>query len=174
MEMSVNVNLSSVEPPYRILVSGSRSLDERRLDDGASPQARRACREARAKFIRRLEERVVGLAVCSGALHPVVIVHGAANLGADNWADRWLYWAWESGTFKRETLHVQRYPARWRRPNGSFDKGAGMRRNGEMIDSMNAEQPHVVLVCWDGASSGTKNLLDRATVAGLHIERTWQ
>jgi hypothetical protein len=157
----------------RILISGSRSLDERRYDATAPPTLLRSCREARAAFLRHLEDAIANLAVSDLGLRPVVVVHGGAHHGADNWADRWLYWAWDSRKFSRDALHVERWDAKWKRDNGSFNRGAGMMRNGEMVASMDATKPHLVLVAWDGQSSGAKNLLDRATEAGLTIERTW-
>lgn len=52
-----------------------------------------------------------------------VVIHGAAD-GADASAGRWA---------ARRGVAVDEHPARWRLPDGSIDKTAGVRRSAEMV-----------------------------------------
>lgn len=170
MNEIVDVNLSEdkvVRP--RILVTGSRSLDIRRYDHPSRDLMVR-CNEAKERFLYVLEDWVSCFSVTDAGLRPVVIVHGGAKFGADNWAQLWVYHAWDSAKISRDVLHSERHRADWDR----YGKAAGMHRNGVMVDSMDPTKPHVVLACWDGTSSGTKNTIDRATLAGLDVVRTWR
>lgn len=170
MPDTVDVYAANVDRvPRRILVTGSRSLDIRRYDHpNAYLQA--TCAGAKEGFIRALEDAVAELAVTDEGLHPVVIVHGGAKFGADNWAQHWVFHAWDSARFHRSVLHVERHRADWDR----YGKAAGMLRNGEMIALMDRSTPHRVIACWDGTSPGTKNTLDRALLAGLTVKRSWR
>lgn len=53
----------------------------------------------------------------------IVIVHGDCHRGADHIADQYA---------RRHRLTVEAHPADWR-PDGVLDKGAGFRRNAEMV-----------------------------------------
>lgn len=153
----------------RILVSGSRALDVVWLRrNGAPHHVIQAAMPARRKFIDALTEAVARLGAEAGG--QVCIVHGRANYGADKWASQFLYREWRSDGRARLHLHVEEHAADWER----WPRKAGMIRNGEMIASMDASKPHLVLVAWDGKSTGAGNIIDRATVAGLRIERTWR
>lgn len=154
----------------RILVSGSRDLDIRSQVIPVSPSVAKRCKEAKDAFIAALEDAVAELGVSDEGLLPVVVVHGAAILGADYWADEWLRDAWMSKRFQRDRLHVERHPADWK----TLGRKAGMVRNGVMVDTMDPSAPHRVIACWNGRSHGTKNLIDRATVKGLTIVRCWE
>lgn len=56
--------------------------------------------------------------------YEIVVVSGNAK-GADTLGERWAY---EDGCF------LNKYPANWR-PDGKLDRGAGIKRNQEMLDS---------------------------------------
>jgi hypothetical protein len=82
------------------------------------------------------------------------VVSGCA-MGADRHGESW---ADDLG------IPIQRYPADWR-ANG---KAAGPIRNRQM-----AECAEALIVAWDGASRGTKNMIMEAKRRGLrvHIHR---
>lgn len=61
-------------------------------------------------------------------------------------------------------LNVIKYPARWRRPDGSFDKGAGFRRNHDIVK--NAD---LVVAFWDGKSKGTAHSIRLAGEYGVPV-----
>lgn len=51
----------------------------------------------------------------------------------------------------------RRFPAKWRRPDGTNDKLAGLRRNSEM-----ARYAQGLIAIWDGHSPGTKHMIEQA------------
>lgn len=61
---------------------------------------------------------------------PMTVVHGACPKGADLFAALWCTQA------RKEGLDVieERHPAKWHRPDGSLNKGAGFQRNQEMVN----------------------------------------
>ena len=86
---------------------------------------------------------------------PDVIIHGAAR-GADSLAER----------YARENNIVQRaFPARWRRPDGGLDRGAGHRRNQQMLDEA---RPDLVLAFPGGP--GTRDMTRRAREQGFPVQ----
>ncbi len=80
----------------------------------------------------------------------VVILSGTAR-GADALGERY---AVERG------IPVERFPPDWRR----FGQGAGLIRNGQMVERADA-----VLAFWDGASPGTADTIRKAQAAGLPV-----
>jgi len=54
------------------------------------------------------------------------------------------------------------FPADW---DGPLKKRAGMARNQEMADYADC-----LLAIWDGVSTGTKDMIDRAVEGGLYVE----
>ena len=176
MPYNVDGNGSDVQVP-RILVSGSRSLDARWHESRGwevTATQRFNCEQARLSFIAALEDAIAEFAVTDAGLRSVCVVHGAAAHGADHWADEVLYGLWRAGRFRRDVLHVERHPARWRPQRGAFRRSAGIERNARMVTSMDRQVLHRVIVCWDGVSSGTRHLLDSAEIAGLKVQRTWR
>lgn len=81
-----------------------------------------------------------------------VIVHGAAR-GADRLA------AEEAG---KAGLLVEAHPADWER----YGKRAGLVRNEEMA-ALGAD---LCIAFWDGLSTGTRDMLDRAAKHGIPTE----
>lgn len=80
------------------------------------------------------------------------VIHGAAR-GADQLA----------GTIARQLgYNVEEYPADWR----GKGKAAGFIRNLEMLD----QKPDKVIAFWDGASTGTKHMIDEARKRGVSVE----
>ena len=67
-------------------------------------------------------------------------------------------------TARRCGLTVIVFHANWK-PNGVFDRSAGMRRNQLIINE--ADQ---VVAFWDGNSRGTKNSIDRAKRANKPVQ----
>ena len=55
-------------------------------------------------------------------------------------------------------IPVDPYPAIWRRPDGSLDRGAGYKRNIEMAKNADA-----LIALWDGTSKGTAHMIAIAT-----------
>lgn len=76
------------------------------------------------------------------------IVSGAAP-GADSWGEKLA---------KVFDIKVKRFPANW----AEYGNRAGPLRNQEMADY--GDQ---LLLCWDGVSSGSKDMLKRAKAKGL-------
>lgn len=81
-----------------------------------------------------------------------VIVHGAAK-GADRIAHQ---------EAQKLGLLVESYPADWQR----WGKRAGGIRNGEMA----ARGADLLIAFWDGSSSGTVDMMERAANYGIEIE----
>ena len=128
--------------PYRVLVTGSRTWE----DDGMVRQALRAAWvEAKGR--------------------PLVVVHGHCKSGADAAADVW-------GTKMAATYNditVERHPARWRKPDGTRDRGAGWRRNAEMV----AAGADLLLAFIKAESRGATHCLKLAEKAGIPTQ-TWR
>lgn len=84
-----------------------------------------------------------------------VVVHGACPEGAD------LHCALHCVALG---IEQRPYPADWKR----YGRSAGHKRNAQMLD----ENPDVelVLAFWDGASRGTKGMLDLAWERGVTRE----
>lgn len=90
---------------------------------------------------------------CKG-LSKVIIVHGACPSGADQLADDW-------GLSKRHT--VKRFHADW----STHGKAAGPIRNAEMVDYLKTVQLVAAIVCWDGKSKGTADMVRRLDEAKI-------
>lgn len=82
----------------------------------------------------------------------VVIVHGHCPTGADHYADI------KAG---RYGLLVERHPANWAR----YGKGAGPKRNSEMVD----KGADIVIAFMMEGSRGTKDCVEKAKEAGLPV-----
>lgn len=96
----------------RLLVTGSRAWDD-------------------AGYIRRVLDGVyAGL----GDREVLVLHHGACPQGADAIADLWARW----GQAASRRILVVRHPAAWRTTAGGVDRGAGMRRNADMVTEIGA------------------------------------
>ncbi|MEU8968109.1 SLOG family protein [Streptomyces monashensis] len=94
-------------PPYRVLVTGSRTWDDVTAIGAALEQA-----------------------VIDAGERPVLVVHGACPSGADWHADHYARWMRGKGC----AVDVEQHPANWR-PGGIFDRSAGFRRNAEMVEA---------------------------------------
>jgi hypothetical protein len=84
----------------------------------------------------------------------VTIVSGTAR-GADSLGERFA---------KENGIQVDRYPAQWKNPDGSTNRGAGPERNLTM--ALNAD---VLVAFWDGLSSGTRDMIHTALAHGLEV-----
>ena len=81
------------------------------------------------------------------------VVSGGAR-GADLLGERWA---------KDHGIPVKRFPAKWnRQPDGSYDKGAGFKRNEEMARYADA------LIAMPGGN-GTADMIRRARNHGLKV-----
>lgn len=94
----------------RVLVTGSRTWSDRALVN------------------RTLSDLLVEL-VLTGSADTFVVVHGDCPTGADRFARDWVG-GWQPAG---PPVVEDRHPARWRRPDGSTDRGAGYARNAEMV-----------------------------------------
>ena len=72
--------------------------------------------------------------------------------GVDRLGEKWAL---------ENKIPVEKYPAKWE----EFGKSAGFRRNTEM-----AEKAEGLIALWDGASKGTKHMIDIATKKGLLVK----
>jgi len=79
------------------------------------------------------------------------IVSGAAP-GADTLGEEYAEF---------HELSIRTFPANW----DKYGKSAGFKRNQEMADYAN----HAI-VFWDGKSTGSKDMIDRARVMKLYLE----
>jgi len=79
------------------------------------------------------------------------IVEGCAR-GADRLAEQYG---------QRHDIPVEHHPADWDR----FGRGAGFRRNLEMLDS----SVDLVLAFWDGESRGTAHTIQMASSRGIDV-----
>ncbi|MES3001350.1 MAG: SLOG family protein [Pseudomonadota bacterium] len=86
---------------------------------------------------------------------PVTTVISGAARGADQLGERWA---------KQFSVPLERYPAQWRRADGSTDKGAGHRRN-----SLMAAKADALLALWDFNSPGTRHMIGEARKRGLAV-----
>lgn len=75
--------------------------------------------------------------------------------GADTAGEEWC-----KGWGIKPTL----YPAKWKRPDGTTDRGAGHKRNAEM-----ARNADVLFAFWDGESPGTRSMIQLALDNGLEV-----
>lgn len=71
--------------------------------------------------------------------------------GVDRLGEKWA---------TENNIPVEKYPANW----GEFGRSAGFRRNKEM-----AEKADGLIALWDGASKGTKHMIDIATKKDLLV-----
>lgn len=95
-----------------------------------------------------MRELLAALQSCGWA--PTVVISGTAR-GADKLGEMW---AADAG------VPCERFPADWDR----FGRSAGYRRNEQMADHAEA-----LIALWDGASRGTKYMIDIATRKGLRV-----
>ena len=89
-------------------------------------------------------------ALASHGWEPLIILSGGAD-GADRIGERWA---------RKNGLAIVRYPADW-----SLGKKAGPLRNAAMVANADA-----LLALWDGVSKGTRDVINRATKAGLYVD----
>lgn len=87
---------------------------------------------------------------------PTVVISGTAR-GVDQMGEAW---AMEFG------VPCEQFPANWER----YGKRAGHIRNAEMADHAEA-----LIALWDGASKGTKGMIDIARRRGLrvYVHKLW-
>lgn len=88
---------------------------------------------------------------------PFVLVHGACPVGADHYAHQWAL-------AHPECMEV-RYPAEWRRPDGSYNRAAGFERNAKMV-AIGADK---VLAFPHPQGNGTQHTVDLARKAGIQV-----
>ena len=89
--------------------------------------------------------------ILSRLASPVIISGGAQ--GADSMGEEYA---------KARGLSVERFPARWKLPDGSTNKSAGFERN-----TLMAWRGTHLVAFWDGVSNGTRHMIDTAKKEGL-------
>lgn len=82
------------------------------------------------------------------------LIEGEAT-GADSIAKAWAV---------HNFIELDPYPAKWKKPGGGIDYGAGPRRNQKMIDEGKPD----LLVAFPG-HRGTADMVRRATEAGIPV-----
>ena len=85
---------------------------------------------------------------------PSLVVSGGAR-GGDQAGERWA---------SMHGVPVVRMPAKWQRPDGSVDRGAGHARNARMAAGSEA-----LIAIWDGKSPGTNHMIQTALAKGLRV-----
>jgi hypothetical protein len=140
----------------KLIVAGSRTFDDQFGDDLSPKQ----------------EAELVGRAISAFPFvqEDVEVILSGAN---ENSPDRWG----ESYASHVPDVELEEYPAEWSNIDhpdavvregryGKYDATAGFRRNEEM-----AREADGLLAFWDGESSGTKDMIDRAREHGLPVQR---
>lgn len=84
----------------------------------------------------------------------VVVVHGACPTGADKIADQWAF---------DEGQVAKRFHADW----DAHGKAAGPIRNAEMLTYLKTANLVAAIVCWDGKSKGTADMVRRLDEAKI-------
>lgn len=128
--------------PYRVLVTGSRDWDD-------IPTLRRALNDVLTKL--------------PNFATPVIVVHGDCPNGADRQASAWVQDAKDGPLF---AVSEEKHPANWR-PAGQIDRGAGFRRNAEMVN-LGAD---LCLAFIKDGSRGASHTADLAEQAGIPVRR---
>jgi hypothetical protein len=127
-----------VRARQRLLVTGSRDWD-------------------RSDVIWAALTAAVSYPPLADDLTSVVLVSGACPTGADAIAEEiWTLWG----------RPVERHPAQWRTADGVVDKGAGFRRNADMVKSLDPRYD-TCLVFSKGQSRGTAHTMGLAHAAGI-------
>lgn len=138
---------------YRLLITGSRDWDDVTTIGAALEQA-----------------------LIDAGPRSVIVVHGACPDGADWHADDYARWMRGKGC----AIDVEAHEAAWR-PHGAFDRGAGFRRNADMVrlgaDACYAFiNPCARVRCsrpGPHGSHGATHCADLAERAGISVRR-WQ
>ena len=93
---------------------------------------------------------VIAQAVLDSGFFVTEVVSGAAR-GVDTLGEEWA---------SLNHVPIKRFRANW----AKYNRGAGPIRNTQM-----AEYADVLIAVWDGKSSGTKNMIDQATIRDLNV-----
>lgn len=97
----------------------------------------------------------------------LVVVHGACPNGADLYADLWATSAKAQGL----AVEIDPHPAEWRK-NGKLDKGAGFRRNAEMV-KLGADICLAFILNNSNGATHTAKLAEKAGIKTIrHIRST--
>jgi hypothetical protein len=128
------------KPTYRIIVAGGREFLDYEL----------ATQEITDLLIRLPD----GVFFDGNDGHIQFVLGGAR--GADSLAEKF---ADEYGFDKKMFI------PEWTRPDGSKDRGAGIKRNHEM-----GNYGTHLIAFWDGRSPGTKDMINYATKKGLEVK----
>ena len=126
----------------RVLVCGSRTITDMKL------------------ISSKLKEVFQAL-VKEDPKRTYIVITGGAD-GPDSIAHRWAERQRKKTHFIVDT---EVYPAKWERKDGTIDRGAGYKRNRQMIDS----GIDLVIAFHDGASNGTAHTMDLAKRCGIKV-----
>ena len=96
---------------------------------------------------------IVDHAVRSSGFTITEVVSGRAR-GVDILGEGWA---------SLNNIPIKPFPAKWKE-DGIFDRGAGHKRNAAM-----AEYADALIAIWDGASPGTRNMINEAAKRGLKL-----
>jgi hypothetical protein len=91
-------------------------------------------------------------------ISPLTIIHGDCKDSPDELAKRWCE---KNSSISNE----QRFPAKWRDRNGTYNPQAGFERNSRMLE----ENPKKVVALWDGKSNGTLDTIRKACQKGIPV-----
>ena len=162
-EMSVTTQPSTADaqPATTVLVCGARTMFDR-YDGGDLTDRQRGRILARALFAAGVQQSEVR-----------EVVHGANRGSPDGWGEAW---ATETDTphrpFEPDWNDISHPDAIVREGRyGKYDKRAGIRRNEQMADYLEAQSgPSLVVAFWDGDSRGTSHMIDEARSRDLPVE----
>lgn len=89
---------------------------------------------------------------------PTCVVSGGA-CGADTMGARWA---------RARKVELRVFRPRWKRPDGSYDRGAGLARNGDIV----AACTHMIAFP-TAKGKGTQDSIKKAKAAGKVVEVHW-
>lgn len=119
----------------------------------------------------------VRLVLCSLPVTPggIVLYHGACRGSPDEMADEWAIQQQHMGAWGMD-VSVRRFPAKWHDSNGVLDRGAGKRRNAEMVAAIaNSGELAVCHAFIRGDSGGATHCAKLAKRAGIHtVVHRWE
>jgi predicted Rossmann fold nucleotide-binding protein DprA/Smf involved in DNA uptake len=121
-------------------------MGERVAIVGSRPERDTAANEAR---------KVAVYALVKALPHGTIVVSGGAE-GVDYWA--------QNAAAVYGLIAIVVHPA-WRRPDGTGDRGAGIKRNAVIVELADR-----VVAFWDGSSRGTASTIELARKAGKPVE----
>lgn len=97
----------------------------------------------------------------------LTVIHGDCPAGADRLARQWCYQYSEYWLDNGCVILEERYPAKWVNDAGVYDRGAGLKRNAEMVDT----EPDLCCAFIHNNSRGASHCASLADKANIPVLR---